>query len=625
MHDALNPNTKKAYSVQDIVRIWTNRSSDTWKLALVQRDAAWDEYRAAKLLDSLLRGYPIGGLLLCQTRESTRVLERGEIARRASVDDQAWQLLDGQQRTLAIAAIFAPSSTEGARFFLNMSEQLIDLAAKGRDNKIRRYITWQTLTSQESFSSGRRFWIDLGCLGAALLKDAAVLGDERSEKTLEELCALLKVIDPEFDEILPGGDDTFMQRIQAIKRIWFEEWIPIHRVKLESAAEVLQVFTRVNLEGVRTSPTDIFFAGVKTCWNDAEELLDGMAQYVKGLDRYDALRLSARVASFQKHQQDLIPLDLNRLKGAQGQELVDGMKNVVGLMQTNCIKQVGDYFVSGKGLGYAMHFVDKHLLDHVFCWVLQRSRNNQGELSDHSLSRLAAYLVGATAFRLYPIFGDTFSRLVFEICFAAEQREEDFPIALVLTKVKDRWRNLRHYRTQVPRLHSEEDARELVRASPHLFLSIVQSLPYRLPDRCGLDWDHIYAQSLAHRMKWRGERGEEHLRYHSDYDLVWKVGNLCGLSAFLNRSAGNKRPIEKLEDIKRYQDSGVVWAPDLFISSQEKEMLLAADRLLDEKKIADAMRAFKSFVEAREGRIWQEALRKLPDLQMFTDILRPEL
>lgn len=592
MCDEFNPNSKKTLSVQDIVRIWTNRSSDTWKLALVQRDAAWDEYRAAKLLDSLLRGYPIGGLLLCQTRESTRVLERGQIARRASVDDQAWQLLDGQQRTLAIAAIFAPSNTEGTRFFLNMSEQLIDLAAKGKDNKIRRYITWQTLTSQESFSSGRRFWIDLGCLGAALLKDAAFLGDERSEKTLEEFCALLKAIDSEFDGVLPGGDATFMQRIQAIKRVWFEELIPIHRVKLESAAEVLQVFTRVNLEGVRTSPADIFFAGVKTCWNDAEELLDGMAQYVKGLDRYDALRLSARVASFQKAKQDLIPLDLNRLKGDQGRGLVDEMKNVVGSMQTNCIRQVGDYFVSGKGLGYAMYFVDKHLLDHVFCWVLQRSRNNQGEFSDHSLSRLAAYLIGATAFRLYPIFGDTFSRLVFEMCFAAEQRGEDFPLAMVLRKVKDRWPNLQYYRTQVPLFQSEEDARELVRARPHLFLSIAQNLPYQLPNGCGLDWDHIYAQSLAHRsMKWRGATGEEHLRYHSDYDLVWKVGNLCGLSAFLNRSAQDKRPIEKLDDIRKYQEGGVGWAPDLFISSQEKEMLLAADGLLEEKKIADGMRA----------------------------------
>lgn len=621
MHNSSNPETKKVVSIQDIVRAWTNRSTDIWKLALVQRDVAWDEYRIAKLLDSLLRGYPIGGLLLCKTREPTYVLNRGVIGRRSSEDDQAWQLLDGQQRTLAMAAIFAPSSTDGSRFFLHMSEQFLDLASKGKDNKIRRYITWQTLTDTEPFISERKFWLDLGCLGSALLRNPAALGDENL--TVESWCKLLRMIDSEFEGILPGCEETFLNRIQALNAVWVEERIPINRVNLESAAEVLQVFTRVNLEGVRTSPTDIFFAGVKTCWNDAEELLDEMVQKVKGLNRYDALRLVARVASSSKDNQDLIPLDLNRLKGLEGQKLVDEMKSIVGRMQDNsCVSQVAEYLVSNSGLGYAMHFVDKHILDHVFCWAFRRS--GEKKLSEAVLSRLASYLVGATAFRLYPIFGDTFSRTAFAMCFNPDLCSQDFSIVPILQTVKERWPNLRSYSSQVPPAHSAQHMRDVVRASPHLFLSFVQRIPYRLPDRCALDWDHIYAQSLTYRMKWRGTTGKERLRYHSDYVFVWKSGNLCGLSATLNRSAKDKGPTKKLEDMKMLNARGALWPPELFLSAQEEVMLLAADRFLEEKNIAEGMKAFKLFVETREDRIWQESVRKLPDLQVFAEMLRVE-
>ena len=38
----------------------TGHSPDPWQLALVQRSLVWDEVRIARLLDSLLAGYPIG-------------------------------------------------------------------------------------------------------------------------------------------------------------------------------------------------------------------------------------------------------------------------------------------------------------------------------------------------------------------------------------------------------------------------------------------------------------------------------------------------------------------------------------------------------------------------------------
>ena len=62
-------------SVSDILRKRLD-SADPWMLALVQREAVWDEYRIARLLDSLLRHYPVGTLVLCQSRGAAHVLRR---------------------------------------------------------------------------------------------------------------------------------------------------------------------------------------------------------------------------------------------------------------------------------------------------------------------------------------------------------------------------------------------------------------------------------------------------------------------------------------------------------------------------------------------------------------------
>ena len=62
-------------------------------------------------LDSLLEGYPIGSLLVCQVTGQSRVI-RVEAGQRvvAEADRDAWQLLDGQQRINALFSLFTPDS-----------------------------------------------------------------------------------------------------------------------------------------------------------------------------------------------------------------------------------------------------------------------------------------------------------------------------------------------------------------------------------------------------------------------------------------------------------------------------------------------------------------------------------
>ena len=58
----------ESMSVSDLIRQRLD-PDDPWELALVQRHLVWDEVRMARLLDSLLAGYPIGSLLVCRVQQ----------------------------------------------------------------------------------------------------------------------------------------------------------------------------------------------------------------------------------------------------------------------------------------------------------------------------------------------------------------------------------------------------------------------------------------------------------------------------------------------------------------------------------------------------------------------------
>jgi hypothetical protein len=77
------------------------------KLPMFQRDFVWDKERSAKLIDSILKGYPIGTFIFWGTREHLRSHKNvGNHALPTSpVGDYAQYILDGQQRITSLYAI----------------------------------------------------------------------------------------------------------------------------------------------------------------------------------------------------------------------------------------------------------------------------------------------------------------------------------------------------------------------------------------------------------------------------------------------------------------------------------------------------------------------------------------
>ncbi len=97
------------------------------------------------LLDSLLKGYPIGTLLLCRVPGKSPVTTF-EDPKAVDAGDGTWQLLDGQQRINALYSIFTAVAGYG-RFYMLMTELLPvpEGPATGRRRRDQglKYFHWQ--------------------------------------------------------------------------------------------------------------------------------------------------------------------------------------------------------------------------------------------------------------------------------------------------------------------------------------------------------------------------------------------------------------------------------------------------------------------------------------------------
>lgn len=77
------------------------------KLPMFQREFVWDKEQSARLIDSLLKGYPIGTFIFWKTREALRSVKDigNHSLPETPKNDYAQYILDGQQRITSLYAI----------------------------------------------------------------------------------------------------------------------------------------------------------------------------------------------------------------------------------------------------------------------------------------------------------------------------------------------------------------------------------------------------------------------------------------------------------------------------------------------------------------------------------------
>jgi hypothetical protein len=621
-------------------------ASDPWRLALVQRSEVWDELRIAKLLDSLLAGYPIGTLLVCRLRQKSIVIERTANGR--SVGPAApgsCQLLDGQQRVNAIVSLFSERGQRRfGRFLLDMTveREAEDLGARKRDRQAStRYIRWQdgTASTAESFD-GRGHCVDLSRWHAwASARDEAAL----KNVVVRDALGALKSLDPEFApaSLTPPERQVAENRLLRLVELWYRPEIPVQNLQLDGPMDVLQVFTRINLEGVDVASEDIFFAAVRTLWPDVEEHLERLqgngSQPVPGqpasplIDRMSALRILARLASYCVQREDVLPLEVSRLSGDRGERIVECMSSIAadGSAVVDRVRGLAHALTKHSRLGYALRDVPSPLLDHVFGWAAVNRRAEEPEFLREAMETVDAYLAGASSFGYAVVFGTPYLRRAFLEAIAAGVEGAGFPLERILDWTRATYPEGKRGRVSIGRVATEDEQVTFVNGNDKMFLSVVQclnySLPARLPERFSEDsrvveWDHIWPQKQADRMRVR-DPSTGRRNHHASRECVWWAGNLWALDKPLNNRASDWVPSEKFAWLSKLPDGEypALWPADSFFTDVERVLLLKAEEALcaNPQRLGSGMKAFRDFARGRTLRIWRAMLTAVPRLVSF--------
>ncbi len=651
------------YSVGQLLRIRVG--GDRWHLALVQRDEVWDVERMKRLLDSLLAGYPVGALLLCRTDTAvSKVIDRHEdeeTVREAPAG--AYQLLDGQQRLNALHTMLTASDEKHrkyGRFYLNLTvaRQPPSPAGTGRRGPAMSYLVWREGPDGRLGEGEYDEFDDRGrCLDLSRLYEWADV--EGAMDGGEALLAsgqpevLAKDIDPDFTHALGGQErDAAAEWLGRLLRMWTTPIVPVMRATVAAPEDILELFARLNRGGIPVRDADIYFAAVKTFWDEAEprlkRVVDASRRGVGGgdghafLDMERSLRLVSRLAGRGLLGGDVLPLTVERIAGNRRDAMVAAMGALTS-RDSRVLERLDRFFEeypTTSRLRYGLRYVSHQLWDDVLGWAVTR-----GHWDDADLHAIDAYLFGGTVFRYATNLGTGFSTTAFVEALAAGVRDDPFPLREILFATRQKYPTLSAGRgRQVAALQSgsEESRLEWRRLGDNnafLLLGIAQGID--VDHERPLDIDHIYASARASKMHVLGNSR----MHHPERRWVNTIGNMWLLDAGANRALQDQMPTLKFESLARWQGERPatrrVWPRAQWsITESDIELFRKVGTDLDGGEDIDgAMEVFAELVGTRADRLLDTSFGMLPEAELFaagteleppdewepTDALPPEL
>ncbi len=247
-------------------------------LPVFQRDFKWTRDQVKNLIDSLLRGYPIGAFLIWDNDEYS-------YARADSRLRRADWLVDGQQRLTALCLIYnkRPCWWDGAHrwskavrsniVFVNIRTDDTLVATKRASSDEIAWIPVHEIMCLESDSEMRDYSLEFARKTVkhdqenSLLSEVSRRPKSSSEEYLdgeEENVSDLADIETGFAYVYDPYEDNHdlarriesrIRRIQKIGIIQVPQLVSRHPPE-----DMAEIFTRLNLEGVRISSTEVFLA-----------------------------------------------------------------------------------------------------------------------------------------------------------------------------------------------------------------------------------------------------------------------------------------------------------------------------------------------------------------------------
>ena len=206
-------------TIEDILH---EAKSGQIKIPQFQRKFVWSVKDSAKLMDSILKGYPVGSLIYWKTKESLRTVRNvGNFSFPAvPSDDFAYYVLDGQQRITSIIASLTGQKVNDADYsnmFINLKateeeEIVTDDASSLQEGK---YITLTELYKFDLVKITNKFSADPEAIKSISEYNNRIKGYQFSKIELSD--APLSIATEVFTRINTSGKSLSMFEIMCAK------------------------------------------------------------------------------------------------------------------------------------------------------------------------------------------------------------------------------------------------------------------------------------------------------------------------------------------------------------------------------------------------------------------------
>lgn len=475
--------TVSAININDYLNWAAHPDGYRLELAMppIQRGFVWKPKQIQDLWDSLLRGMPIGSILLKSFGSKESSASLNSIGREFHESSKpGYHLIDGQQRTLSMMlgfpgtfraehklwVDFSEAGKNGSKFQLRVStpSQPFGYRPDGgrlsmRDRRDARK-EWDTddekksMTQLEIFEDAkpwkaegdkRKFIIEIKLLWELL---------GQCNQNMDDWLAKVRNVfqkngDAEINEDIIIRINSFGKSLVALQGQWLALIkIPDDRIKIISDLDdpnhdyLTLLFDRISSNGTRLSPDDLLFSMVKQSWPEAHNLVYKIQGEVGALMKpSDFVMTAYRLASLREHESisdDPQPnaksfhKNLGRLLGhnqeKQGEmlKLISGdlllkaftaLKDILGLKNVYDTEGVYDY-----GIPEAMFpYLDVPLLQILLHWILLR--NNSIVINDHVRKDVIRFVL----FWLVCNNGSASRYEASKLSIAIINRKKDFP------------------------------------------------------------------------------------------------------------------------------------------------------------------------------------------------------
>lgn len=390
----------------NIIGLLNQIQSSEIVLPAIQRDFVWNEGKIQKLMDSIMRGYPIGIVLMWETYND---IQYREFVRNADPDRKAEffenpggkrlrLVLDGQQRLQSLF-IALYGKLDGKHLYFDV------LSGRDSEDFEEDKFYFYFLTPNEASEWVQEIEALTDTQQAAdegendleypvRVSDLFEMSAQAKQQFLRKLSKSLDLSDD--DELrlatnIAKVDDVLMKDQNILKASVIDENRAPTSNERQTESDVLEIFVRINRQGTSLSRSDLIFSMLKLNWRESAVALPDFVDEIKEGNSFDldidfVIRCLFAVSDLgTKFNIDLLRRKTNMLKMRSAYEqCCDAIRSTVDNVQQYC------WLSSSRALGGSQNLIP-------FVYYFYHSPKHELPNSEIDRFRKAVYLFGFTS------------------------------------------------------------------------------------------------------------------------------------------------------------------------------------------------------------------------------------